>query len=288
MKLAVIGVGLIGGSFALAARAAGLTTQVTGADRDAAVLQKAEELGVVDRIARSAAEAARDAGLILIATPVGALESVLREVSATLGAGAIVTDVGSTKSDAIIAARRALGNAFPRFVPGHPIAGGERVGVAHADARLFAGKLFISTPEPETDAGVLARVESIWQAFGSRVERMDAAEHDRIFATVSHLPHLLAFALVAQIAGDADADRKFALAGAGFRDFTRIAASSPEMWRDICIANRVPLAAQLQRYRSLLDELQAALDSADAASLERVFAAAAQARRARPPLLDAE
>lgn len=288
MKLTVIGVGLIGGSFALAARAAGLTTQVTGADRDAAALKQAERLGVVDRIARSPAEAARDADLILIATPVGAAEGVLREVAATLCPTAIVTDVGSTKADVIAAARGTLGEAFPRFVPGHPIAGGERPGAAHADARLFVGKLFMATPAPETDAGAIERVESIWHGLGARVERMDAAEHDRIFAGVSHLPHLLAFALVAQIAGDADADRKFALAGAGFRDFTRIAASSPEMWRDICVANRKQLGAQLSRYRDLLAELQAALDSADAASLERVFAAAAQARRARPPLLDAE
>jgi prephenate dehydrogenase len=288
MKLAVIGVGLIGGSFALAARAAGVATQVTGVDRDEAALQQAERLGVVDRVARSPAEAARNADLILIATPVGAVEVLLREVAATLGTNAIVTDVGSTKSDVIAAARSALGQAFPRFVPGHPIAGGERPGVAHADARLFAGKLFISTPEPESNARAIERVESTWQALGSRVERMGAAEHDRIFATVSHLPHLLAFALVAQIAGETDAGRKFGLAGAGFRDFTRIAASSPEMWRDICVANRVQLGAQLSRYRALLAELQAALDSADAASLERVFAAAAQARRARPPLLDAE
>jgi prephenate dehydrogenase len=288
MKLAVIGVGLIGGSFALGARAAGLTAQVTGFDRDHAALQRAEQLGVVDRVARSPAEAARDADLILIATPVGATKAMLGEIAASLSATAVVTDVGSTKADAVASARHTLGEGFPRFVPGHPIAGGERPGVEHAAAALFRDKLFISTPQPEAQPAALEAVESIWRALGCRVERMDATEHDRIFAAVSHLPHLLAYALVAQIAGEADAARKFGLAGAGFRDFTRIAASSPEMWRDICVANRVQLGAELTRYRQQLADLQAALDSADAASLDRVFSVAAQARRARPPLLDAD
>jgi prephenate dehydrogenase len=199
-----------------------------------------------------------------------------------------VTDVGSTKANVIAAARAELGPHFTRFVPGHPIAGRERPGVSSSEPGLFEGKLFITTPVEATDEAATTLVEQLWQRLGSRTERMDADEHDRIFAAVSHLPHLLAFALVAQIAREADADRKLGKAGAGFRDFTRIAASSPEMWRDVCIANREALGAELAGYRALLDELQMALNSGDADLLEAVFRAAAECRRTHAPRLDAE
>jgi prephenate dehydrogenase len=173
-------------------------------------------------------------------------------------------------------------------VPAHPIAGGETPGVRASDPRLFRKRLCITTPEPDTDAAALARVEALWRALGSRVERMEAADHDRVFAAVSHLPHLLAFALVAHIAGEADADRMLACAGAGFRDVTRIAASSPRMWRDVCLANRDALAAELDGYRALLAELRAALDAADGDRLEAVFRTAAECRRTHAPRLDAD
>ncbi|MGZ8273426.1 MAG: prephenate dehydrogenase, partial [Burkholderiaceae bacterium] len=166
--------------------------------------------------------------------------------------------------------------------------GRETHGVQSSGTRLFEGKLFITTPAPETATAAVERVERLWQRIGCRIERMDPDEHDRIFAAVSHLPHLLAFALVARIAREDDAERKLGKAGAGFRDFTRIAASSPTMWRDVCIANRDALSVELAGYRSLLDELQAALDASDGDSLEAVFTAAAECRRTHSPRLDAE
>ena len=181
---------------------------------------------------------------------------------------ALVTDVGSTKVSVIEDAQATLGGAFPRFVPAHPIAGGERPGVEHADPRLFQDRLAITTPMTDTDPGALATVERLWRSVGARLERLAPDVHDRIFAAVSHLPHVLAFALVEMIARSPDADAKFAHAGAGFRDFTRIAASSPQMWRDVCLANRVALASELNTYRKSLATLQDAIDNADGATLE--------------------
>jgi prephenate dehydrogenase len=288
VKLALIGVGLIGGSFARALRAAGEVDAVIGFDEDPAALSAALTLGAITEGAASAAAAVKQADLVLLAVPVGAMRSVMRAIAPHLRAGAVVTDVGSTKADVIAAARSELGAAFPRFVPGHPIAGRETHGVRSSQPRLFEGKLFIATPAAATSDEALARVEHLWQRLGCRVERMEAEEHDRVFAAVSHLPHLLAFALVARIAAEDDAERKLAKAGAGFRDFTRIAASSPTMWRDVCVANREALSVELAGYRALLDDLQAALDAGDAAALEAVFSAAAQCRRTHAPRLDAE
>jgi prephenate dehydrogenase len=173
-----------------------------------------------------------------------------------------------------------LGDRVSRFVPSHPIAGGERPGVSHADPGLFAGRLAITTPTPQTDAEALQQVERLWRAVGAQVERLSPMDHDRIFAAVSHLPHVLAFALVDMIARSPDAAACFAHAGAGFRDFTRIAASSPAMWRDVCLANREPLLAQLASYRTQLAELEAAIAVANGEALHRLFDSAAQARRA--------
>jgi prephenate dehydrogenase len=288
MKLALIGVGLIGGSFALAMQAAGRFAHIAGFDVDPEAMRRARDMGVISEAAASAADAVAAANLVVLATPVGATASLLREIGPALEESAVVTDVGSTKAGVIAAARAALGTAFARFVPGHPIAGRELPGVEHAEASLFRDKLYVCTPVAETDASAIATVEEHWRAAGSRIEHMTPDEHDRVFAAVSHLPHLLAFALVAQIAGDADAERKFALAGAGFRDFTRIAASSPSMWRDVCLANRDAIGAELNAYRAVLDELQRALDAADGAAMHRVFARAAAARRAHSNRLDAE
>jgi prephenate dehydrogenase len=288
VKVALIGVGLIGGSFARAALAAGMANEVVGFDTDADALGAAGRLGAVTQAAASAGDAVRGADLVMLAVPVGAMGRVFAAIAPRLEPGAIVTDVGSTKAGVVDAARAALGTAFKRFVPGHPIAGRERPGVEASDPQLFAGKLFVATPAAETDPEALARVEQLWRRLGCRLERMDAEEHDRIFAAVSHLPHLLAFALVAQIAREEDAERKLGRAGAGFRDFTRIAASSPAMWRDVCLANRGALAAELASYRALLGELQHALERGDAAALERVFEAAAACRRTHAPRLDAE
>lgn len=288
MKLALLGVGMIGGSVARAWRRGGVVSEVVGCDLDAGALERARALGVIDHAAADVAAAVARADLVVLATPVGAMPAQFEAMAATLPRDAIVTDVGSTKGDVIAAARRALGARLPRFVPAHPIAGRELPGVEHATADLFDGKLVVTTPLAETDTVALATIERIWCAAGARVERMDAVEHDRVFAAVSHLPHLLAFALVARIASEPDGERKLGFAGAGFRDFTRIAASSPAMWRDIALANRAALGDELRGYRALLDELQQAVDGADAAALERVFDLASRTRRAHAKTFDAE
>ncbi len=274
MRLALIGVGLIGGSFAKALRAAGKVDAIVGFDSRVEALARAVDLGVIDERATSAERAVDQADFIVIATPVGSTQDVLRAVAPHLQGAAVVTDVGSTKASVIDAARRELGAAFERFVPGHPIAGREHSGIEHSDATLFRDKMFISTPVAQTKVSAIHQVESLWREVGCRVERMTPEEHDNVFAAVSHLPHLLAFALVAQIAADPDAARKFALAGAGFRDFTRIAASSPALWSDVCVANRSALGDELRQHRDLLAELQRAIDESDIQALQSVFSRA--------------
>jgi prephenate dehydrogenase len=283
MKLALIGVGLVGGSFVAALRSAGAVRDVVGYDIDAAALALAQARGVVTAGAASVVAAVEGADLVVLATPVGAMREVLGAIAGALRDDAVVTDVGSTKVSVVADARAALGPAFARFVPAHPIAGGERPGVGHADASLFEERLVITTPEPETDPAALATVEQVWRGIGARVERMRAAEHDRIFAAVSHLPHVLAFALVETIARAPDAVAKFKHAGAGFRDVTRIAASSPALWRDVCLANRRQLGDELRAYRATLERLQGAIDAGDGAALEAAFRAAAEAKRASAP-----
>ncbi|HQR77970.1 MAG TPA: prephenate dehydrogenase/arogenate dehydrogenase family protein, partial [Burkholderiaceae bacterium] len=236
MKLALVGVGLIGGSFAAALRASGEVDQVVGFDLDPEALSKGLAAGILDHAAGNLAGAVAAADLVVLAVPVGAMRAALTTIAPHLPPGALITDVGSTKVSVIADAQATLGDAIRRFVPAHPIAGGERPGVEHADPRLFRERLAITTPVADTDQEALAAVERLWRSVGARIERLTPEAHDRIFAAVSHLPHVLAFALVEMIARSADADAKFAHAGAGFRDFTRIAASSPQMWRDVCLA----------------------------------------------------
>jgi prephenate dehydrogenase len=280
-RLAVIGCGLLGGSLAAAWRAHAGIEQVCGFDADGSRAAEAVRRGFADRAAASLAEALRGADVVALAVPVGALERLFGEIAALLPPGAILTDVGSTKAGIVAAARAAMGTRAARFVPAHPIAGGALPGVEHASAGLFAGRGVIVTPDAQTDAAALHAVEQAWRACGARVERMDAAEHDRVFAAVSHLPHVLAFALVHRIAAEADGERKLRLAGAGFRDFTRIAASDAAMWRDIALANRAALGRELAGYRAELDVLQAAIDAGDGGTLDRLFARASAARRAQ-------
>ena len=279
MRIALIGVGMIGGSLLAAWRQAGAVTAATGYDIDPKALSLAAAGGLIDRSATSVAQAAAGAELVLVATPVGSMREVFTQLAPALAADAVLVDVGSTKGDVLDDARATLGVAFARFVPAHPIAGKERPGVEHADARLFAGKRVVLTPTAETSAAALATVEGLFARAGARVERMDAGEHDRIFAAVGHLPHLLSFALVAAIGSEPEAQRKLGYGGAGFRDFTRIAASSPVMWRDICVANRAALGEELRGYRALLDRLQRAVDDGDGATLQQIFELAARLRR---------
>lgn len=275
-RLAVIGVGLIGGSCALALKAAGACAQVVGAGRNAENLRRARELGILDDIAPSAAAAAQGADMVLVAAPVAQYPALFAEIAPALGPQAVLTDAGSTKRDVVTAARAALGAALPRFVPGHPIAGAEASGAAAARAELFRGRQVVLTPLEDTAPEAIARVEALWTACGARVVSMRPEAHDAVFAAVSHLPHVLAYALVHEFAHRENAAQLFDHAAGGFRDFTRIASSHPEMWRDICVANRDRLLTELASFEAKLAQLKPLLS--EGAALERFFAEARDAR----------
>jgi prephenate dehydrogenase len=268
----------MGGSFALALRRAGLVDQVVSCGPDAAALDKALRLNVIDAVADSAAQAAQGADLVLVAVPVAATEGVLAAVAPVLGADALLMDVGSTKRDAVAAARRVLGERLPRFVPAHPIAGKETAGVAHADAALYVNRHAILTPLPENPPELVRRAVALWEALGARVRPMSAQAHDAAFAAVSHLPHLLAYAYFEGVAQQSEGGDFLALAGPGFRDFTRIAASDPVMWRDILLANRDEVLRQVQHFRQALDGFEQQLRAGDAPALEDHIRQVAQAR----------
>ena len=277
-RVAILGSGLIGGSFALALRRAGLAHDIVAYDRDPAVAARARELGIVDAVSLDARQAVAGCDFVVIAAPVAQTETILDSIATHLEPDAIVTDVGSTKRDVIAAARRALGARIACFVPGHPIAGREVHGPDAALADLFIGKRVLLTPLVENDSAMVGRLRDAWIACGARVEMLDADAHDQVLSAVSHLPHLLAYALVAQIADAPDAELKFALAGGGFRDFTRIAASSPEMWRDIAMGNRDALLDDLDAYRARLDALRAWIAAGDRDAIEVMFEKASAAR----------
>lgn len=275
-KLAIVGTGLIGGSFSLALKQAGAVGEVLGVGRNAARLTLARELGVIDHAADW--QQAGQADCILLAMPVGETESVLRQLAPHLKAGAVITDAGSTKANVVEAALVTLGPRVVDFVPGHPIAGSEQSGPGAARADLFQGKKVVLTPQPGTRADALASVTALWQTAGAQVETLDAALHDRVFAAVSHLPHLAAFALVDELAQRADGETFFRFAASGFRDFTRIAGSNPEMWRDIALANREALLTEMDAYLAALQTLRKAVETHDAHTLLELFSRARAAR----------
>lgn len=278
-KITIFGVGLIGGSFALALKRAGAVQQVAGVGRTAASLIRAKELGIIDVLSTSAAEAVQDADVVLIAAPVAQTERILSAIEPHLQPGTVVTDAGSTKADVVAAARRALGRKIGQFVPGHPIAGRESNGPEAAIADLYAGKKVVLAPLPENSPEDIARVGHAWQQCGAIIHKLSAQEHDRVFAAVSHLPHLLAYALVDDIARKPHADLLFQYAASGFRDFTRIAGSSPEMWRDISLANQEALLHELDSYMAQLAEVRGMLAASNGTALEAVYANAQQARQ---------
>jgi prephenate dehydrogenase len=278
-KVALIGTGLIGGSFALGLKQAQAVHEIAGVERSADVLARAKELGIIDTMAVSLADAVIGADLVMIAAPVAQTEAILSAIAPHLLAGTIVTDAGSTKSDVVHAARRALGAKIAQFVPGHPIAGRESNGPDAAIAHLYKGKKVVLTPLSENTPEDVARVASAWEACGAIIHRLSAEQHDRVFAAVSHLPHLLAYALVDDIANKPHADLLFQYAASGFRDFTRIAASSPEMWRDISLANQTALLGELDAYLAQLQRMRAALATGDGAALEAIYANAQRARQ---------
>lgn len=269
--VAIVGVGLIGGSFALALKAAGLCAHVVGIGRGVANLEAALRLGVIDSIATDPAQAA-GCDLVMVATPVAQFERVLSALAPGLRAGTLVTDGGSTKRDVVLAARKTLGRKVAQFVPGHPISGAEKSGAEAAKADLFRDRRVILTPLAENAPADVARVEAAWQACGARVFRMDPETHDEVLAAVSHLPHLLAYALVKEFADRGNAAQLFSNSAGGLRDFTRLASSHPEMWRDICVANRDKLAAELGAFESRLRAIRPLLEAGDGAGLEKLFA----------------
>jgi len=276
-KIVIFGVGLIGGSFALALRKAHAVGEVVGFGRSEATLQQAMQLGILDRIGTDLAELG-NADIVLLATPVGQMAELMARIAPHLGAHTLVTDGGSTKGDVVAAARANLGDRVAQFVPAHPIAGAEKSGASAALVDLYVGKKVVLTPLPENSAESVARVRRAWELCGAVVSELTPQQHDAVFAAVSHLPHLLSFALVHDLAQRDNRDLLLSFAASGFRDFTRIAASSPEMWRDICMANREALLDELGRYMQELESIHEALVEADAAKLEEVFGEARKVR----------
>jgi prephenate dehydrogenase len=291
-KVVVCGVGLIGGSFALAikeyfagrreksALAGRHDVHLVGMGRTRAPLEQALQLGVIDEIGTDWASALKGADLALLGMPVGQMLPVMQAMLPYLEPHTLLTDGGSTKSDVVAVARSAFGDRIGQFIPGHPIAGAEKSGVAAARADLYRGKRVVLTPLPENAPEAVQAIRTVWEICGARVSELAPEDHDRVFAAVSHLPHLLAFALVHDLALRDNADQLFGFAASGFRDFTRIASSHPEMWRDICLANRKALLQELDAYMAELLRTRVLLASADSAGLESMFATARTRRDA--------
>ncbi len=278
-NVTIIGVGLIGGSLAKVLKAKGLAGSITGAGRSRETLELALKLGVIDRMGQGSTHAVEDADLVVLACPVGTFEAVVREVGPHLKKGAILTDVGSVKGGLVKKIEGSL-PAGTHYVPGHPIAGKEKHGVAEASETLFQGAKCILTPTSKTAPGALEAVKSLWLAAGANVVHMDADSHDHIFAAVSHLPHAAAYAMVNTVAEfNAGSESYISFSGAGFRDFTRIAASSPEMWRDICLLNGENIVAMIEQYQFSLTRIKKAIKHGDGAKLEQLFQSASKLRR---------
>ncbi|MES2482870.1 MAG: prephenate dehydrogenase/arogenate dehydrogenase family protein [Pseudomonadota bacterium] len=277
-QLALIGCGLMGGSFALALKRAGLVRRVVGYSKSPSTTERARKLGVIDVEAPSALLAVSGSDIVLLAVPVAATEATLKAIRHLVKRDMLIMDVGSTKQDVVDAARRVLRDDVGAFVPCHPVTGKEAAGVEHADAELYQGRQLIITPIERTLVAQLKQAEQVWSALGCKVLKMSPEAHDAAFAAVSHLPHLLAYALMDSIASQPYAKDFLSLAGPGFRDFTRIAASDPQMWRDILLANRTELLEQMRHYRDSLSRFEQLMAQGDAAALEALIASASQAR----------
>jgi len=276
--MCIIGVGLIGGSLARAARQRGLCASITGAGRNQENLTKAQELGVIDTGTTDLAEAVKNTDLVVLAVPVGQTENVLAEISKSLADDTIVTDVGSTKRSIVEQAREKLGNKFSNFVPGHPIAGTEQSGVESSFAELFQDRRVILTPESNTSKTAVDIVTQLWSSIGATVTRMNVDHHDEVLAATSHLPHMLAYALVDSLARMHEKTEIFEYAAGGFRDFTRIASSNPEMWHDICMSNRDAILKMLDIFQKDLSRLTQAIRENDSETIRNIFSSAKQAR----------
>ncbi|BFO55291.1 prephenate dehydrogenase [Acidovorax sacchari] len=277
-QLGLLGCGLMGGSFALAMKKAGLVKRVVGYSKSPSTTDRARQLGVIDVEAPSALLAVAGADIVLLAVPVAATESTLKAIKHLVTPRMLVMDVGSTKADVVQAARGALRDQFGSFVPAHPITGSESSGVEHAQADLYAGRQVILTPTERTLTDQLGKAEAVWSALGCRVRSMSPESHDAAFAAVSHLPHLLAFAMINSINAQSEGDVFLSLAGPGFRDFTRIAASDPKIWRDILLANRTELLAQSRHFAQALQQLEQAMQQGDGQALEDLITLASETR----------
>jgi prephenate dehydrogenase len=276
--LCIVGVGLIGGSLARALRRAGVCNDIVGVSRRAEHLQCAVDLGVIDRFSTDVHDVAGDADVILLASPIGAMEAVLTQLKPVISKRCIITDAGSAKHSVLAAAERVFGVMPPRFVAAHPIAGTEKSGVEASFAELYEGRRVIITPHPNNDADAVATITQMWRAVGAEVLAMDAQQHDRVLAATSHLPHVLAFGLVDALARMSCSDDIFRYAAGGFRDFTRIASSDPVMWRDICLGNAASILQVISEFQSELTDLSALIQRGDGAMLETVFQRAKSAR----------
>ena len=277
-RLAVIGVGLIGGSLARALRKAGRVGEIVGCGRGKANLDEAVKLGVIDRYSHDVSEAVRDADMVFLAVPLGAMRGTFDAMRATLPRHALVTDGGSAKGSVVTDCREAAPELLQRFVPGHPIAGTENNGVAASFAELYLNRRVILTPLPENDPAAVARVRGLWETCGAEVTEMSVEHHDEVLAATSHLPHMLAFGLVDMLARMKENDEIFRYAAGGFRDFTRIASSNPVMWRDICIANREALSPMLAAFAEEMTALADSIADADSDELLSIFERAKAAR----------
>lgn len=277
-QLGVIGCGLMGGSFALALKRGGLVKQVVGYSKSPSTTEKAKKLGVIDIAAESALLAVSGSDVVLLAVPVAATEATLKAIRHLVEPGVMVMDVGSTKRDVIDTARRVLKDRVDCFVPAHPIAGKEVSGIDHADAQLYNGRQVILTPLAQTKPELLQKATDVWSAIGSQVLKMSPENHDAAFAAVSHLPHLLAFAYFSSIAKQPAGREFLSLAGPGFRDFTRIAAGDPEMWRDVLMANREEILKQSLRFRHTLDALEHVMKQGNGDALEDLIRSASEMR----------
>lgn len=277
-QLGVIGCGLMGGSFALALKRAGLVKRVVGYSKSPSTTEKAKKLGVIDTAAESALLAVSGSDIVLLAVPVAATEATFKAIRHLMEPGVLFMDVGSTKRDVVDAARRVLKDKVGCFVPAHPIAGKETAGIDHADGLLYAGRQVILTPLAQTDPALVQKATDAWSAIGAHVLKMSPENHDAAFAAVSHLPHLLAFAYFSSVAKQPAGRDFLSLAGPGFRDFTRIAASDPEMWRDVLLSNREEILKQSQRFRHTLDALEHVMKQGNSEALEDLIKSASQMR----------
>lgn len=277
-QLGIIGCGLMGGSFALALKRAGLVKRVVGYSKSPSTTERAKKMGVIDVAAESALQAVSGSDIVVLAVPVSATETTFKAIRHLVEPGILFMDVGSTKRDVVDAARRVLRERIASFVPAHPITGKEVSGIQHADAALYHGRQVIITPLPQTAPEMVQKATDVWSAIGAQVLKMTPENHDAAFAAVSHLPHLLAFAYFSAVVNQPAGRDFLSLAGPGFRDFTRIAASNPETWCDILVANREEVLKQLLRFRQSLDALEHVMREGNADALEGLIRAPAERR----------